>query len=133
MSQETISSLLMVAGALFMLIAAVGILRFPDIYMRASASAKASTLGVGLSLAGMAIHFSALEVTVRSLAIIIFIVITTPIAAHLISRAAYTSGVKMWEKSIVDELQGKYDLETGHLNGLDGMEERRDAPLKSDQ
>ncbi|PKN28594.1 MAG: hypothetical protein CVU64_12490, partial [Deltaproteobacteria bacterium HGW-Deltaproteobacteria-21] len=91
MMLETISSLLMVTGALFMLVAAVGILRFPDIYMRASASAKASTLGVGLSLAGMAFHFAVLEITVRSVAIIIFVVITTPIAAHLISRAAYTS------------------------------------------
>jgi multicomponent Na+:H+ antiporter subunit G len=117
MMQETISSLLMVTGALFMLVAAVGILRFPDIYMRASASAKASTLGVGLSLAGMAFHFSVLEITVRSVAIIIFVVITTPIAAHLISRAAYTSGVKLWDQSVLDELHGKYDPETGDLGG----------------
>ena len=116
MMLETISSLLMVTGALFMLVAAVGILRFPDIYMRASASAKASTLGVGLSLAGMAFHFGVLEITVRSVAIILFVVITTPIAAHLISRAAYTSGVKLWDKSVVDELHGKYDPETGDLS-----------------
>ncbi|RJR30770.1 MAG: monovalent cation/H(+) antiporter subunit G [Desulfobacteraceae bacterium] len=111
-----ISSFFLVTGALFILVAALGILRFEDIYMRTSASAKAATLGVGLSLAGMAFHFAVLEITVRSVAIIIFIMITTPIAAHLISRAAYISGAKLWDKSVVDELQGKYDPETGDLS-----------------
>lgn len=122
MIQEIVSSLLLVTGALFILVAAVGILRFKDIYMRTSASAKASTLGVGLSLAGMAVHFAVLEITVRSVAIILFVVITAPIAAHLISRAAYISGVRLWEKSVVDELRGRYDPETGELSSRDPRE-----------
>jgi multicomponent Na+:H+ antiporter subunit G len=124
--QEWISSLLLLTGALFMLVAAVGILRFPDIYMRTSASAKASTLGVGLSLAGMAFHFGVMEITVRSAAIIVFVVITTPIAAHLISRAAYISGVEPWEKSVVDELRGRYDPETGEMGPSEGDAKLRD-------
>ena len=105
--KETISAVLMLFGALLMLLGALGVLRLPDLYMRVSASTKASTLGVGFTLLSLAIHFNELGITSRALATIGFIIITAPVAAHLISRAAYLVGVPLWKGTIVDELQGR--------------------------
>ncbi|MBU4315956.1 MAG: monovalent cation/H(+) antiporter subunit G [Proteobacteria bacterium] len=99
---------LMVAGAFFILVAAIGILRLPDLYMRVSAAAKASTLGIGLSLLGVALHFNELGIASRAVATIVFIAITSPVAAHLIGRAAYHNGVPLWEKTVVDELKSLF-------------------------
>lgn len=107
--QEIVSAVLMVAGALFVLISGLGIVRFPDLYMRVSASTKASTLGAGFSLLSLAVYFGELGITMRALATIAFLVITAPVAAHLISRAAYSVNVRLWEGTITDELQGRHN------------------------
>jgi multicomponent Na+:H+ antiporter subunit G len=107
--QELISGILMVLGALFMFIAAVGVLRMPDVFMRLSASAKASTLGVGFILLSVAVYFDALGVTSRALATIFFVILTVPISAHMIGRIAYFIGDALWEGTVVDELRGHYE------------------------
>ena len=117
--QEAVSAALMILGAFFMLFGGLGILRFPDVYMRVSASTKASTLGAGLSLLALAVHFNELGVTMRALATIVFLIITGPVAAHLISRAAYLVRIRLWQETTVDELRGRYDPETGKLEGID--------------
>jgi multicomponent Na+:H+ antiporter subunit G len=98
-----------VSGALFILIAAIGMLKMPDFYMRTSVTTKAVTLGVGLMLGAAALHFQSLNVTTRVLAIIVFIILTAPVAAHMVGRAAYFTGVKMWKDSVMDDLEGKYN------------------------
>ncbi len=119
MMQETACSVLLVIGALFMLIGALGVLRFPDLYMRISASTKASTLGAGFALMALAVHFNELGTTMRAGATIVFLVITGPVAAHLISRAAYFVGIRPWQGTITDELQGRYEKGTGTLRSID--------------
>lgn len=109
MLQEVSFSILMVVGALFMCIAGLGILRMPDLFMRMSTATKASTLGSGFLLAAVAIKYPFLEIVSRSLAIVVFVLLTAPIAAHIIGRAAYIIGVPLWEKSIIDELCEHYD------------------------
>lgn len=95
----------MTAGALFTVIAAVGILRMPDFYMRISASAKASTLGVIFILGATALYFNDAAVSGKIIAIIAFTVLTTPVAAHMIGRAAHRSGVPLWNGSVRDDLK----------------------------
>src|SRR5690606_19674879 len=92
-------------GAIFILIASLGIYRMPDFYTRLSVTVKAATVGVGFILAAAAIRFSDFSVTTKVLAIIFFLFITSPVAAFLIARTAYMSGVKMWNKSVRDELK----------------------------
>jgi multicomponent Na+:H+ antiporter subunit G len=106
---------LVLAGAAFMMIAAVGLLRLPDLYMRMSATTKAATLGVGMILVAAAIFFDDIAVGSRALATIVFLLLTAPVAAHMIGRAAYFDGVPLWSKSIVDELKGRYDMTTHDL------------------
>jgi multicomponent Na+:H+ antiporter subunit G len=84
----------------------------PDLFIRLSATSKSSTLGVGCILLAVAIDFNDLGITCRALAIIIFVFLTTPVAAHRIARAAYFVGVPLWEGTKYDELQGRYDLNT---------------------
>ena len=74
-------------GAVAILIAAIGILRMPDFYLRLSVTVKAATLGGGLFLLSAAFYFpNEVSVTTKALAIIFFLVLTAPVAAHLIAR-----------------------------------------------
>lgn len=107
---------LMLLGSALMLLAAVGILRMPDVYTRMQASTKAASLGSGTVLLAVALHFAELSVVVRALLAIAFIFLTAPISAHMIVRAAYFMGVPLWEKSVVNDLEGRYDLDAHRLD-----------------
>lgn len=107
-------------GTIFILLAGVGLIRMPDLYLRISVTTKAATLGVGLLLLGTAIYFSELSITTRAIAIIFFLLLTAPIGAHLIGRSSYFIGIPLWKKSVIDDLKGKYDKKT---HGLKGGEE----------
>lgn len=99
--------ILLAAGAVLMAIAALGIVRMPDLLMRMSASTKATTLGVLLTVAGAAVHFGTLAVVARVVAIVVFVGLTGPVAAHLLGRAGYASGAKLWDGTRVDEYRGR--------------------------
>jgi multicomponent Na+:H+ antiporter subunit G len=105
---ELLIIVLSTLGSVFVLLAAVGLVRMPDVYLRMSASTKAATLGMGLLLTAAAFHFGDAAVSSRVVAIVFFIFITAPIGAHLIGRAAYKSGVQKWKNTHLDELAGKY-------------------------
>lgn len=117
MIRDIITAFLLLGGSTFMLLAGVGILRLPDLYIRMHAATKSGTLGVAGVIAAVAVYFGDLGVTTRSILIILFFLLTAPVAAHMIARAAYTVGVPLWEKSLVDELQPHYRPETGVLEG----------------
>jgi multicomponent Na+:H+ antiporter subunit G len=105
--RETATAILVLAGAFFAFAAALGVLRMPDIFIRMHASTKAGTLGCGLTLLAVAVRFGELGVASRALAAIVFLLFTAPVAAHMIGRVAYRTGVPLWERSVVDELAGK--------------------------
>ncbi|MFD1769715.1 monovalent cation/H(+) antiporter subunit G [Sphingobacterium suaedae] len=110
-----ILGILSTVGALSILFASIGILRMPDFYLRLSVTVKASTLGVGLLLICAAIMFPDVSVTTKAIAIIFFLIITAPIAAHMIGRAAYFTKTPLWKGTVVDELAGMYNEETHEL------------------
>jgi multicomponent Na+:H+ antiporter subunit G len=113
---ETISGVLLLAGSLFILISAVGLLRMPDLYTRMSATTKASTLGIGLVLTGTAVFWGDIGIAARAIAIILFLLLTAPVAAHIIGRAAYFNKVPLWKETHIDELKGKYDEDSQELS-----------------
>ncbi|NPV87693.1 MAG: monovalent cation/H(+) antiporter subunit G [Anaerolineae bacterium] len=108
--QEIVIMLLMLLGAILIFLAGVGILRMPDVFLRMSATAKAGTLGVGLILTAAALHFNEFGIYARVIAIIFFILLTAPIAAHIIGRAAYFDGVPLWEDTVQDDLKKHYRI-----------------------
>lgn len=95
----------MVTGAVFILIASIGLLRFPDILMRMHATTKAGTLGVGLIAVSVMFFFGEVGVVTRAAGVVFFILLTAPISAHMISRAAYFADVELWEGTFVDHLR----------------------------
>ncbi len=96
-------------GAIFILLAAIGLVRMPDLYLRISVTTKAATLGIGLLLVCVAIYYAEMAITSRVLAIILFMMLTAPVGAHLIGRASYFIGIPLWKKSIFDRLKDKYN------------------------
>lgn len=105
---DFISAFLVLFGSIFFFIASIGIVKMPDIFIRMSATTKAASLGVGSILLGTSLFFLDASITARAFIIIVFVFLTAPIAAHAIGRAAYKEGVKLWDKSVVNELGGKY-------------------------
>jgi multicomponent Na+:H+ antiporter subunit G len=105
---EIITAVLLVLGSLFSFVAALGMLRLPDTVIRMHAATKAGTLGAGLILIGEAFFYAELGITLRALAAITFLLLTAPVAAHLIGRAAYFSNVKLWHKTWIDQLAERY-------------------------
>lgn len=113
--REAITYTLLLIGSAFVLLAAVGIVRLPDILMRMHSTSKAATLGAALMLAAVAVHFGEAGVTTRVIAAIIFLFITAPVGAHMLARATYFLGVPLWDRMVLDELKGNYDEETHRL------------------
>ncbi|MCC5920440.1 MAG: monovalent cation/H(+) antiporter subunit G [Cyclobacteriaceae bacterium] len=103
---EIISSILILIGAGFMGIASIGMLRLPDFYIRMSAITKAATLGTGLIILGIVIYFNDLVIAGKGFVIFTFTILTSPVAAHIISRAATRKGVPFWGKTDVKEFEG---------------------------
>lgn len=118
-------------GALFVLLAAIGTLRMPDQYLRISVNTKAATLGVGLLLTSAALFFLETSVTTRVITVIIFILITAPVGAHLIGRTSYFIGNELWEKSVKDDLKGKYNKSTHELKGHDKADDDEEEDTNS--
>jgi len=107
----------MLVGAVFIFIAAIGLLRLPDLFMRMHANTKSATLGVGFIMIGVALYFGELTVTTRAMAVVVFLFITAPISSHLLARAAYFSGIPLWAQTLSDDLRGHYNLVTHELHG----------------
>lgn len=103
---DLIVAALLVAGGAFALVAGIGLFRLPDVIIRMHASTKAGTLGAGLILAAVAVHYDDTAIALRALATIAFLLITAPVSAHMIGRAAYRTGVPLSEHTAIDELRG---------------------------
>ena len=112
---EVISLLLFLIGSFLMFLAGLGLLRLPDVFLRMSAATKASTLGAGFILLGAALYFEDLGTISRAVATVFFLLLTGPVAAHRIARAAYIDGVHLWEGTVRDDLKGHYDQKTHEL------------------
>ena len=85
---EAIAGVLILLGAAFTFIAALGLVRLPDIFTRMHASTKAGVLGSSLILIAGGILFADGAVWARVIAAIFFLLLTAPIAAHMIGRAS---------------------------------------------
>lgn len=122
---EIVKEGLILVGALFMLLAALGVVRLPDLLTRMHATTKAATFGVTLIMLAVALHFAQVVVVARAFGVILFIMMTAPVAAHVIGRAGYFVGTRLWERTLKDELRPHYDPLTHELKS--GREGERNA------
>jgi len=79
--------ILIFLGSLFILIAAIGLLRFRDIYNRMHATTKATSFGLLLIVSGVALHYLSVVVLIKAILVIVFIYLTAPLAAHAVSKS----------------------------------------------
>lgn len=121
---QILSALFLVLGAVICLLAAVGILRLPDFFMRMHAATKAGVSGCGLILIGVAIAEPSISMFLKVAAAIVFLLLTTPIAGHLLARAGYRAGVPLWHGTTVDDLE--VELGRGNFELFSRVEETND-------
>ena len=100
---DIIGYILIIIGILFDIFGCIGLVRFPDVYNRLQASTKCVTLGTILLLVGVALISGVGSISSKAIVCAVFILITSPTAAHAIAKGAYASGVKLWENSVVDK------------------------------
>jgi len=93
--------ILILIGVIFLFLGSLGVFRMPDVYIRLQAGTKCTTLGAFSTIVGVGI----IEPSwlLKSLVIAFFLLLTNPVAAHAIGRASYKMGVKLTEKSVVDQ------------------------------
>ncbi len=126
--REIIVIAFLILGTIFVFLAAVGLLKMPDVFLRMSASTIAATLGVSSILIALAIHFFDLGITFLVIGINLFLFLTVPVSAHLMGRAAHKAGYSKWDKTLFDRLDGKYNAEDHTLlSGLE-PEQKKDLP-----
>src|SRR5699024_12795451 len=100
-------SILILIGSITCVISAIGLIRFPDVYTRAHAATKTTSVAVLITLVGVFLYFWLAEhfISIRVILAILFVFITAPVSGHLILRASYRANVKMADTTIEDELK----------------------------
>lgn len=101
---EIITGIFLILGSFIVLLAGIGVVKMPDIYTRMSATSKASTLGVSVILITTGFFFGTTEIITRTLLIVIFLMITAPVASHLLGKAAYLNKLPLWDRTKRDDL-----------------------------
>lgn len=102
---ELLAYILKAIGVVFLLIAAIGVVRLPDAFTRMHAATKAGTLGAGLVVLGAALSTPGVEPIAVTILTVFILVLTVPLASHLLARAAYTSGAPFWRGTKEDDLE----------------------------
>jgi multicomponent Na+:H+ antiporter subunit G len=105
---DVAATVFLALGAVFVLIAAVGAVRFPDVFMRMHAATKAGTLGAAFVLLTAAMVFASTAAVTKALLTFLFLLLTAPVAAHVLGRAAYYDNVELWDRTRSDALRGRY-------------------------
>jgi multicomponent Na+:H+ antiporter subunit G len=127
---EILSSFFIIAGVIFIVISSVGLLRLPDFYIRISVVTKAITLGISLILIGIGIFFNDLVMVTKVMVIICFMMITAPVSAHIIARAAVRNKVPFWGKTLLKEFQPYLEKEQAEAKEQKDEEEQEKQKLQ---
>ncbi len=89
---QYIAAALILVGTLFCVLAALGMLRLPDVYTRMHAASKAGAVGTGFILVAIALVSLDVAVALRAIVALFFLLLTTPVSAHLLARASLKAG-----------------------------------------
>ncbi|MCF6235649.1 MAG: monovalent cation/H(+) antiporter subunit G [Gammaproteobacteria bacterium] len=95
---DTLTSLLLITGAIFFLAGTVGLLRFPDIYTRLHALTKADNVGLGLVVVALALQAESLAAAGKLLLIWGLVLLAGASIAHLVATTARQRGIKPWKR-----------------------------------
>ncbi|MFO7626187.1 MAG: monovalent cation/H(+) antiporter subunit G [Candidatus Fermentibacteraceae bacterium] len=102
---DTIGLVMIAAGLVFDVLGCLGLIRLPDVYNRLQASTKCVTLGTCSILIGTFLITGFTSTGFKALLAVFFLVLTSPVSAHAISRGAHKAGIKLWKGSACDALE----------------------------
>ena len=102
---DTLAIFFLIGGLFFMLVGAVGVLRLPDAYHRLHAASKCSTLGMMGLLLAACLHVGTGDVVAKSIAVMLFIFVSTPVGSHMLAKAAHRDKAGQWKGTLSDELE----------------------------
>lgn len=100
---EAVASVILIAGSLLTLLAAVGLFRFKDVFTRMHAATKPATLGLVLILTGASLAMPRIEPVAKLALVALLQFITAPVGAHLIGRAAFRAGTSLAPGTYLDQ------------------------------
>ena len=95
---EILSMVFIVAGLFFLVVAAIGVIRLPDVFSRSHAVSLTDSLGAFLMLVGLALHEGLSTNMLKILVVLSLLYIINPVITHATVRAALRSGLKPWKK-----------------------------------
>ncbi len=95
---EILSILFIVAGLFFLIVAAVGMIRLPDVFSRAHAVSLTDSLGAFLMLVGIGLHEGLSKNLLKIIAVLALLYIQNPVITHATVRAALRTGLKPWRR-----------------------------------
>jgi multicomponent Na+:H+ antiporter subunit G len=93
---DILSWIFLVVGSLFIIVGGLGLLRLPDFYTRVHAASVTDTVGSWLVLVGLMLQAGLSLVTAKLVLVLIFLVLTSPLASHALTKAAFFHGVEPW-------------------------------------
>ncbi|MFH1640992.1 MAG: monovalent cation/H(+) antiporter subunit G [Candidatus Omnitrophota bacterium] len=102
---EAIGAIFIIVGLVFDIFGCIGLIRLPDVYNRLQATTKCVTLGTCSILLGTFLLKGFSTTGIKALLVAIFLLLTSPVAAHALARGAHKSGVKLWDKSVCDKYE----------------------------
>ncbi|WP_225419928.1 monovalent cation/H(+) antiporter subunit G [Methanohalophilus profundi] len=108
--QDILSNFFFFAGMFFVFLGMLGLYRLPDVYNRLHATTKIGTLGAFGVMMGIVIKLGFGPMGIKAITVGLFLLLTAPVAAHMISRAAHRHGVGLCEESTVDDYGKTYCL-----------------------
>jgi len=112
---DSIARTLILVGLGFDLFGCIGLVRLPDVYNRLQAATKCVTLGTCFILIGVLVHAGISPLGVKAFLCAVFVILTSPVGAHALARGAHISGVRLWEKSVVDKYEEhRFSKESSH-------------------
>lgn len=123
---DVVSVVCLLGGAFFVLAAGAGVLRFPDLLSRMHAGTKPQTLGLVLVLIGLALRLREGGAVWALVLVVVFQMLTAPVAAHMVGRAGYRTGKVRHDLLVVDELTR--DLQAAHARTADDLGPQDDDP-----
>ena len=98
----TVGWILIVVGGAFDLLGCIGLVRLPDVYNRLQAATKCVTLGTIAILLGAALVSGSPSTAAKAIICAAFVMLTSPVGAHALARAAHRTGVELCEETVVD-------------------------------
>ncbi|GAL33591.1 Na(+) H(+) antiporter subunit G [Vibrio maritimus] len=118
-------AILLVFGTLLILIASIGVVRMPDLYTRMHAATKAGTVGLAALLFAVALTIHDLTVLSRVIGTLVFILLTAPVAAHLLGKSMQARGYQIWRNPRTVEVKAQDRDKTTLKNKTDAQSSAR--------